>query len=423
MKLITEITIYIKRGFLPHLTNEIYKRGFKLQRLTQIESNEETDTFVIDILYNNSDKFKGLIDKIVKHDNNFKIKSIKNPVEEKLLGGFLNVSGKMPLGNIFDYETNINGAFNLILEKIDEEVDTFKYTGISKNIGIFSGTKPDVESEKDISKMYVQDERDSVIINNFSGLNAFPFIIKFSQIEEFIKILHGIESTFVAFRISNIEEISDISLYNLLYSDLSKPILSKFYDEIPLFLLIAIKHIIHKHKIDLNESNIGIIGIDISSLRITRLLVKLGCSRILGCDNNEQLMLRFEKEGGLATTQENIFKNSDIIIFIKDHYEDDDIYKIGPGLIIISLIDKLIDENIIKECSVREYISGEYMNLSLLFPGILKGLVKSNIIFLDDEKIISLSNRIFGLSSEEEILPDLFSDIHERVSEFVLELS
>ncbi|MDY6968318.1 MAG: hypothetical protein SVR08_06660, partial [Spirochaetota bacterium] len=97
MKLITEITIYIKRGFLPHLTNEIYKRGFKLQRLTQIESNEETDTFVIDILYNNSDKFKGLIDKIVKHDNNFKIKSIKNPVEEKLLGGFLNVSGKMPL--------------------------------------------------------------------------------------------------------------------------------------------------------------------------------------------------------------------------------------------------------------------------------------------------------------------------------------
>ncbi len=420
MRLLSKITIRIKKGFLPHLTNEVYKRGCEMRRFMLLENQDDYDLFQIEIFYSNKDKFKGLIDKIVEYGNNFQIESFENNLEKEILGGLLNVSGTMQIENLLDYEMKVMGVSELALDMIKDEEDSLRYTGISRNIGLLSGIGTSNYSNNNRLSSYILKERDSIIINRFSGLNAFPIIIKYNQIDDFIKTIQGIEDTFSAIRIYHLEEIDDdVALYDQIYSESSIPLISRHYDEIPVCLLTAIFHLLEKNNLDFKDMNVGFIGLDISSLRITRLLLKVGFHRILGCDNNVKMMHSFEKQGGLATSQENIFSNSDLIILFKKHFRSDDLEKTGSGQIIISLIE---DINL-KKKGVKEFLHNGWMDLSILFPGILKGIVESKIKKLDDDTLINLSKKIFEIKSNDEIIPDVFSDVHERIPKFFQELS
>ncbi len=423
MRLLSKIIIRIKKGFLPHLTNEIYKRGCEIRKSILLENKSEDDLFQIEIFYSNKEKFKGLIDKIEKHENNFQVESFEHNLEDEVMGGFLNVAGKIQIENQIDYEMKIQGISEIALEMINDTEESIKYTGISKNVGLISGIEASAYSNKNLLSSYILNEKDSIVINHFSGLNAFPFIIKYNQVDDLIKTIQRIENTFSAIRISHLDDMDDLSIYDRIYSECSLPVVMQYNDEIPISLLIAIFHLLEKNNLDSKDKNVGLIGLNISSMRITRLLIKLGFFRILGYDNNSKLMHSFEKEGGLATTQDNIFNNSDLIILFKKHFSDDDLSKTGSGQIIISLVDDVFDETILKEKGVKDFLHGRWMDLSFLFPGILKGLIESKIDRLDDDKLISLARKIYELKLGDEIIPNVFSDVHEKIPEIFNELS
>ena len=214
----------------------------------------------------------------------------------------LKVSGKLPLNNIIDYEMNVLGAAELAISmSLDAGTENvFKYSAISKNIGTFCGVTSvnNPDDKRNLQRIYSHLERDSIITNGFTGLNSFPVLVKLNQIDDFIKFLQGIEPTFSAIRIFHLEDVDDLQMYERIYNDVSLPVLSKYFDEIPLNLLIAISHLLKKNNLNLKECNVGLVGINITSLRMVRLLIKLGFPRILGCDNNIKLMHVFEREGG-----------------------------------------------------------------------------------------------------------------------------
>ncbi len=171
-------------------------------------------------------------------------------------------------------------------------------------------------------------------------------------------------------------------------SEIDRPVLYREYDELPLLLTYAIMHIMKKKSMTREECNAGIIGIDLCALRLTRILLSMGISRVLGSDNNEKLMMNFEKEGGLATTQENIFSNTDIIILLKNHFTIDDLARIRPGQVIISLIDdEDIDQEIIERKGIRDFIHGRWCDLSVIFPGLIAGMLKTGVKNLSDATI------------------------------------
>ncbi len=422
MRLLSTINIKVKRGFLPHLANEIYKKCCEIRRSALLESRGEFDLFRIEIFYSNKEKFKGLVEKISRHEGNFQIVSFENNIEDEIKGGFLNVSGKMPIENILDYEMKVQGVSELALELIGSGKDNIQYTGISRNVGLVSGIKTAEDSGVNLLEAYVRMETAAVIINRFCGLNAFPVLIKFHDIDDFIKTVQRIEKTFSAIRICTLEEVDDIAVYEQIFTDCPLPILSQYYDEIPVALMAAIFHLIEKYRIDISNKNVGFIGLDASAMRLTRLLLKTGFYRILGCDNNMKLTHNFEKQGGLATTQENIFNNSDIIILLKGYYSEDDFKKTGSGQIIISLVDIPIDAAALKAKGVREVLNYGWMDIAALYPGILNGLLSSEIKRIYDDSVIKLSKRIIEIKRGDEIIPDVFSGIHEKIGKIIQDL-
>jgi malate dehydrogenase (oxaloacetate-decarboxylating) len=422
MQLLSKLVIKIRNGFLPHLINEIYKRKCTTRNITLVRNEPGIDLFDIEVIYSDYEKYGSLINKIGKYEDNFQIVSSESLLEKEITGGMLNVSGKLQFDNLIDYEMNVLGAAELAIKIARDTENIYKYSGISKNIGIFSGVSSINNSDEKNFKLYCLSERDSIIVNKFTGMNSFPILVRLNQLDDFIKILQGIEITFSAIRIFSLDDVDDILTFERIYNDISLPVLSHYYDEIPLYLLISITHLLTKNNFNFKECNVGFIGINITSLRMVRLLVKLGFPRVLGCDNNIKLMHGFEREGGLATIFDNIVNNCDLIIIIKDQLSTDDLQKFSSGQIVISLLNKELDSEIFKERGVLEFLQSGWMELSALFPGILKGLIETHLKFLDDDKLLKLMNKITSIKSKDEILPNVFSEVHQRMYQLIREL-
>jgi malate dehydrogenase (oxaloacetate-decarboxylating) len=421
MLLAVNLVIEVKSGFLPHLINEIYKRNCSTRKVSLLENRTGADIFLIEIIYSNKEKYNGLISKISKYEDNFKIFSFENELEQELSGGLLKVSGRMKVENIIDYEMNVLGAAELTLDMLENPETVNQYSGIRRNVALFCGVS-DSSSMANNLKLYTYAERDSVIINTFSGLNAYPLLVNLDQPDDLIRIIRSLKPNFSAARVSFLEQMDDIMLYEHIYDDIPISILGKHYDEIPLYLLIIISYLTAKNKLDVKNCTVGIIGMNISSLRTVRLLCRSGYSRILGSDNDVQLMHGFEKSGGLATVSDNIFNNSDIVIVFKNQLEPEDLKKLGPSQMLISLIDEDIDPDIVKDRGVKFFMQSGWMDRSAFFPGLLSGLINSGIKYLDDDRLIKLAQRISAAKSNDEILPEVFSDVHKKLPEFFRDL-
>jgi hypothetical protein len=136
-------------------------------------------------------------------------------------------------------------------------------------------------------------------------------------------------------------------------------------------MLSEILHLLDRDHIALSDATAGIIGIECGSLRITRILNGLAVTG--ACyDHNEKLMLTFEKAGGLATTPENIFNNSDVILLFRNHFTIDEFHRIRAGQIVISLIDfDELEMGIISEKGIRDFVPRQRIDTAVVFPGLL----------------------------------------------------
>jgi hypothetical protein len=210
-------------------------------------------------------------------------------------------------------------------------------------------------------------------------------------------------------------------LYDLIFSDLTIPVVSLEHDDIPLLLLTLIIKIMMKYRLKAEETTIGFIGIDISAIRLTRVFDKIGFRRILGYDHGENAMLALENQGGLATTDENIFGNADITLLLKNNFDHDEYQKIRPGQFVISFMeDENPDIEVISGKGVREFIKRDVTHLSVMFPGMLRGVIDANIGSINDARLVEYAKKLVGLLSDTFEFPHIFGDIHEKISKVIM---
>ncbi len=419
MRLINEITVIIKKKSFPSFVDELYKRECDLLELQHIEESDDGYLYSLRIASDSLKRFEEFITIISSAGDKYRFISVRNVIEERIVGGLLSVSGKMPVENVTDFNTSVLGAADLMQEKIKGE-DGRRYTSIVRNVGLISGIKAtDEGSRVHLLHEFVGAERDAVIINRFAGLNGFPLAVRFEHPEDVIQVLKKIEQNYSALRVTRIDEAS-IMLYDMLFSDITVPVISLEHDDIPLFLLALIIKVMMKYRIKAEETTVGFIGIDLSAVRLARVLDKIGFRRILGFDNSEKAMLALENQGGLATTAENIFGNADVTVLLKNNFTIEEYRKIRPGQFVISFMeDEEPDMDEISGKGVREFVRKNIADLAALFPGVLRGIIDGNIRSINDAKLVEYAKKLVVLLSDSFEFPHLFSDIHEKVYKIV----
>jgi len=419
MKLIAIITLSIKEKHLSDFITLISENQCTSHSIVLIKKEKRWEQYSIELSYSKISIINTIIDIVNYQSDIYRDIEMTSTLEEDLKGGQLIVKGKHELETVNDLKIKIISGNKIIHDKISNGEES-KYSGIFNSISVINGLK--LNDEKDKNNLYYfhsESERDSVIINRFSGLNSFPMNITYNVIEDFIKSVKSIEENFQCLRFQNIKDFS--FFYSGMFESFNKPVLSKDYDELPILFLSIILKLTKIHKLKKDQTSVGIIGIDISSIRLTRLINKCGYMKVLGYDSDENLMMLFEKEKGLATTFENVAMNTDILL-ISQNTSSDLINYIRPGQFIILSNDSSFTEEEIRERGVKDLISFDESDSTLIVPGIIQGLIKSNNSFFNELQIIKLSDAISKIISDNYELPDFFTNIHEKIANYVAKL-
>jgi malate dehydrogenase (oxaloacetate-decarboxylating) len=417
MKVSVELSLEIRNRKLAECVARLSGAGCDISRVVSTGKDLTSTVYQIDLVYDDTASFKRCLASFTEEPENFRVISLKNHLEEFLTGSFITVQGSFKIESPDNYDMNILGVRRLAHEKMNESDNPLQFTGIKKNVAFVTGVRGNTERETHSRAIhYVDCEIGAAIFAKFSGMNGIPILIRYDKSEDLLKTLSAIEPGFSAMRFSHLDDDDTPDIYEQLPDTISIPYISYRNDEIPAFALAGILKMIKKHRYKLSESNIGFIGLDASSIRLSRLCLRAGCMRVLGFDNNEKSMLHFERQKGLATTPEHIFSNSDIVIIMKSHFTQNDLSKMRPGIVVLSFLEDETPLSFFQEKrTCREIVSGEWADTALIYPGMIRGFLASGRQSSDDEMIIALAKMLAATESPDgKLFPHIFSDIHEK---------
>lgn len=421
MILSSEIKIKTKKENFPNLIYEFYKHSCDVHRLDLIDSEDREDIYLIETVYSSRKNYISLIEILKKNTGKYNILEQKNSIEEKIRGGLMETKSRNPVENINDYNMNILGAAELIKEKIDSGHGA-EYCSVSNNAAVIScaNLSEDVKQE-DLLKLYTETEKDALTLSAFTGLNGVPLLLNFSSADDIIKTISRIEKSFSLIRMVT-SGVEDYLIADQIADSISIPFLSKDYDEVPLYLLAVAILIVKKYELNPADTAAGFIGVNSISLRCSKLFNKTGFFKVLGHDNNDRMMMEFEKHGGLATSNENILLNSDIVFIIKNNLDEINLNRIRPGQFVI-LFDNYNSQNLkaIKERGAREIIKLDYNSINHIHPGVTEGILKSKKRRMNDQTLVYAAKKLSMLMNINFTMPDLFSSIHEKISAAICE--
>ena len=419
MKLIAIVAIKIKRGYLPQFIQSLYKHTSSINMINLTYTDDKWEDYSVEIIHSTRKDLARLIDFLKKNSEYFRDISITSTIEDKIKGGLLISCGKEQVENLNDFQTSLIGGAILIHEKIEAGMKS-NFCGIYNSVALISGHKVKKDSsENEIYHQYTESERDAIIINRFTGKNGFPLVIKYNSIEDMIKTIMTIESNFSCIRLMNQDE--DDILLNSIGDSITIPLISRDNDEFPLYYLSLIKKIARNNRLKLDQTSVGIIGLNRSSIRLTSLLNNSGFMKVLGYDSRERMMMSFENEKGLATTVQNILMNTDIVLIMDDTLKPEDIEYFRPGQFIISYtVNDYLNRESLKVSGIKEFLKLAETDTAVLFPGMINGLTQSGIKHFSDDMLIKMSDTILKIMDDSYTLPDIFSDIHEKITEIIL---
>ena len=421
MILSADIRIRIKKEHFANLIYEFYSRSCDIHRLELVDTEDGEDIYLIETVYTSRHNYNNLIDILKKNSDKYTVISQKNSIEEKIRGGLLQIKSRNPVENTNDYNMNILGATELIKDKIASG-EWEQYSSVSKNAAVISGINSSEElSNADILNIYSETEKEALTISRFAGLNAIPLIIEYSNTDDIIKTINRIESGFSIIKISR-TAADDLLIADRIAAGISKPFISREFDEIPLYLISAAIMIIKKYELNPADTTVGFIGLNSTTLRCSSLFDKTGFFKVLGNDNSDKNMMEFEKFGGMATTPDNILLNSDILFLKTDSLEDIDLGRIRPGQFVILFGEnKNVDLKTIKQRGAREIILIDNNSVNSIHPGITSGVLKSVPKRLNDQVLIHTAKKLSLLMGKEFTMPDIFTDIHEKLASIICE--
>jgi len=281
-------------------------------------------------------------------------------------------------------------------------------------------------------------EGKAALLHQFSGVQAIPLTLDSQDPDEIIKTVALISPNYSAIMLEDISAPNCVYIETQLQKKLDIPV---FHDDqhgtaivVSAALLNALK-VVHKN---IDEIKVVVSGLGAAGSAIIKLLYKMGVKNVYGYDlmgvvnqnnyseynlvvksliDNNQLQLDNQ-----ANNLFQLMKNKDVFIGVsgKNILNEDMVSAMNTDSIIFAMANpdpEILPERAIK-AGVRIIGTGRsdypnQINNVLVFPGLMKGILKSKIRNITDELKITTAKAIANLvpeneCSENHILPNIF---------------
>jgi len=294
-------------------------------------------------------------------------------------------------------------------------------------------------------------EGKSALLNHFSGIQAFPIALKTQDPEKIIETIKLLEPNFSAIMLEDISAPNCVYIESRLQKELDIPV---FHDDQHGTAIVVLAALINALKIvdkRIEDIKVVVTGLGAAGSAIIKLLHKLGVKEIYGYDLLGVVTKKKYSKYNFVIKQliddkilkyadesydlETLLENKDVFIGVsaKNILKAHMIQKMNLDPIVFAMAnpDPEILPDKAKEAGVRIIGTGRsdypnQINNVLVFPGLMKGVLKSRIKTINDDIKIASAKAIAKMVplkelSEENILPNIFNkDVVKEIEKAIL---
>ena len=298
-------------------------------------------------------------------------------------------------------------------------------------------------------------EGKSALLYHYSGIQAFPICLNTQNPDEIIKTVINISPVFAAIMLEDIKSPNCVYIEKELQKALDIPVFHDDQHGTAIVVGAALKNAAKLLNLKLETLNVVVCGTGAAGSAIIKMLNKIGIKKIhainengvLNKNNFDQLnsvekeiiinkMILSPKNDNL--TLKDIIKNKDVFIGVstKDILTEDMVKSMSENKIIFALANPNpeIKPETAKKAGARIIGTGRsdypnQINNVLIFPGLMKGLIKSKSKMVTDKMKLDAIDAIANLVSNEElsfdhILPSIFNkNVVDKVAEAIININ
>ncbi|ADQ40559.1 malic protein NAD-binding protein [Caldicellulosiruptor acetigenus I77R1B] len=267
-------------------------------------------------------------------------------------------------------------------------------------------------------------EGKAILFKQFGGVDAFPICIASKDVDEIVKTVKLIETSFGGINLEDIGAPACFEIEERLIESLDIPV---FHDDQHGTAVVALAALINSLKIvgkRISEVKIVINGAGAAGIATAKLLLKYGAKNIVVCDKHgaiyegrEEDMNKYKEEIAKITNREGIngslkkaIEGADVFIglSVANVLGEDDVKKMSANAIVMAMANPIpeIMPDIAKKAGARIVCTGRsdfnnQVNNVLAFPGIFRGALDVMATRITDEMKIAAAEAIAKIAEEE----------------------
>lgn len=279
-------------------------------------------------------------------------------------------------------------------------------------------------------------EGKAILFKQFGGVDAFPICIASKDVDEIVKTVKLIETSFGGINLEDIGAPACFEIEERLIESLDIPV---FHDDQHGTAVVALAALINSLKIvgkRISEVKIVINGAGAAGIATAKLLLKYGAKNIVVCDKHgaiyegrEEDMNKYKEEIAKITNREGIngslkkaIEGADVFIglSVANVLGEDDVKKMSSNAIVMAMANPIpeIMPDIAKKAGARIVCTGRsdfnnQVNNVLAFPGIFRGALDVMTTRITDEMKIAAAEAIAKIAekelSEDYVIPKPFN--------------
>lgn len=294
-------------------------------------------------------------------------------------------------------------------------------------------------------------EAKAALQQRFANVDAFPICIDSKDVDEIVHTIKLISGSFGAVHLEDVKAPECFEIMEKLKEELDIPVYHDDQDGTAVVVLSALYNALKLVGKQIQKSRIVINGAGASGIATARLLWAAGAKSIILCDVNGIVSAEnemtysniYQKEiaevvnpNHQTGTLESAIKNADVFIGLSvgGCVSQDMIKSMADHPIVFALAnpEPEIEPKLAKEAGAAIVATGSSLfpnqvNNLLVFPGLFRGVLDSQIDKVDQPLLLNISRTIANLVTEEElteedIIPSVFHpELVESVSQCILD--
>jgi malate dehydrogenase (oxaloacetate-decarboxylating) len=247
-------------------------------------------------------------------------------------------------------------------------------------------------------------EGKAALLQHLVGISGIPILLDTTDIDEIIQTVEHIAPTFGGIQLEDIASPRCFPIHESLEKKLNIPVIHDDQQGTAVVTLAALINACRLRKVQIQEANIGVIGLGAAGIAIGKFILQYTGKPVLGTARTEASVERHVERGGVASNLDEIMQKSDIVIVIfalSNPYPE-------------------ITPELARAHGASLAADGRSVNNLLGFPGILRGALDAKADKINYEMYKAAALAIADSTSAGELVPNPLSpEVHLAVTHSV----